>query len=167
MEIRIRQEAPADVPEIEAVTVAAFLNAPHAGHNEQRIVDALRQAGALTLSLVAEAGGVIVGHVAVSRVTISDGRIGWFGLGPVSVVPEFQRRGIGSFLMKEALRILRERGAAGCVLLGDPAYYGRFGFSADPTLILPDVPRGSFQALAFGPTVPRGIVSYHEAFDVP
>ena len=119
MNIEIRTETAADVPVIEAVTSAAFLNAPHTSHTEQYIVSALRRAGKLTISLVADVEGSVVGHVAVSPVSISDGALadgalGWCGLGPISVVPEYQRRGVGSGLMREALRILREQGAAGC-----------------------------------------------------
>lgn len=161
----IRNETSSDVSAIEAVTIAAFLNAPHTGHTEQFIVSALRKAGKLTLSLVADANGSIIGHVAVSPVSISDGAAGWFGLGPISVAPEQQGRGVGSRLMREALRILRKQGAAGCVLLGEPEFYGRFGFRADPTLILPDVPAEYFQAIAFDSSRPHGVVSYHEAFN--
>ncbi|MFX5839845.1 N-acetyltransferase, partial [Acinetobacter baumannii] len=81
----IRFEIPEDVVRIHALTAAAFLNAPHTDHTEQFVVDALRSANALTISLVAEEGGEIVGHVAVSPVSISDGSSGWFGLGPISV----------------------------------------------------------------------------------
>ncbi len=80
MEICIRNETPNDAAAIEAVTAAAFLEAPHTSHTEQFIVAALRAAGALSVSLVAEAEGAVVGHVAVSPVTISDGAIGWYGL---------------------------------------------------------------------------------------
>ena len=107
----------------------------------------------------------MIGHVAVSPVSISDGASGWFGLGPLSVVPEHQRRGVGSRLMDEALRILREHSAAGCVLLGEPGYYGRFGFQADPNLILPEVPPEYFQAISLDASRPHGTVSYHEAFN--
>lgn len=162
----VRSETPSDVAAIHAVTVAAFLHAPHTDHTEQFIVDALRKAGALTISLVAEDGGVVVGHVAVSPVSISDGSAGWFGLGPISVSPELQGRGIGSLLMQGALRLLRERGAAGCVLLGDSAYYSRFGFRPEPGLVLPDVPPEYFQTLPFGQSLPRGVVTYHAAFSV-
>jgi putative acetyltransferase len=165
MNIKIRTETAADVPAIEAVTISAFLNAPHTSHTEQIIVGALRKAGVLTISLVADAEGTVIGHVAVSPVSISDGAAGWFGLGPLSVVPEHQSHGVGSRLMHEALRILRERGAAGCILLGEPEYYGRFGFQADPNLILPDVPPKYFQAISLGTSRPHGIVSYHEAFN--
>jgi putative acetyltransferase len=66
--------------------------------------------------------------------------------------------------MRAALALLRERGANGCVLLGDPAYYRRFGFEAGRGLILPDVPPEFFQALSFGGALPRGEVTYHAAF---
>jgi len=165
MKIEIRKETTADVPRIEAVTISAFLNAPHTSHTEQYIVSALRNAGKLTVSLVADANGKVIGHVAVSPVTISDGASAWFGLGPISVRPEHQRRGVGSGLMREALRILREQGAAGCVLLGEPKYYSRFGFQVDPNLVLPHVPLGYFQAISFDSSRPHGTVSYHEAFN--
>jgi putative acetyltransferase len=165
MNIKIRHETAADAPAIEAVTISAFLNAPHTSHTEQFIVTALRKAGLLTISLVADAESTVIGHVAVSPVSISDGASGWFGLGPISVVPQHQRRGVGSRLMREALRILREHRAAGCVLLGEPEYYGRFGFQADPNLILPDVPREYFQAISLDSSRPHGTVAYHEAFN--
>jgi putative acetyltransferase len=160
----IRLEAPSDVAAIHAVTAEAFLHAPHTDHTEQFIVDALRRAGALSISLVAEIGSAVVGHVAVSPVSMSDGSIGWFGLGPISVSPDRQRQGIGTLLMQGALRILRERGAAGCVVLGAPSYYSRFGFRPGPDLVLPDVPPEYFQAVSFGPSRPRGVVTYHAAF---
>jgi putative acetyltransferase len=165
MSIEIRNETAADVAAIEALTAAAFLNAPHADHTEQFIVNALRNAGKLTISLVADAEGTLVGHVAVSPVSISDGATGWFGLGPVSVVPEHQGRGVGSRLVREALRMLREQGAVGCVVVGEPRYYSRFGFQADPKLTFPEVPPEYLQAIAFGSSRPHGIVSYHEAFN--
>lgn len=160
----VREESPADVAAIHAVTVAAFLNAPHTDHREQFIVGALRKAGVLSVSLVAEQAGRVVGHVAVSPVSISDGSSGWYGLGPISVVPELQGRGIGSLLMEAALRLLREKGAAGCVLLGDPAYYARFGFAVTPGVVLPDVAPEHFQVLPFGSSLPQGVVAYHESF---
>ena len=165
MKVEIRKETADDVPAIEAVTTSAFLNAPHTSHTEQFIVNALRKAGKLTISLVADSAGTVVGHVAVSAVSISDGAPGWSGLGPISVVPEHQRRGVGSRLMREALRILRDDGAAGCVVLGEPGYYGRFGFRVDPALVLPGTPSEYFQAVSFGSSRPRGIVSYHGAFN--
>jgi len=149
------------------VTTAAFLNAPHTSHTEQHIVNALRGAGQLAISLVAEADGTLIGHIAISPVAISDGASGWFGLGPISVLPQYQRRGAGSRLTREALQILRQRGAAGCVVLGEPGYYGRFGFAANASLVLPDVPPEYFQALSFDSSKAEGVVTYHEAFSDP
>jgi putative acetyltransferase len=165
MSITIRGETSADAPAIEAVTTSAFSGAAHTPHTEQYIVNALRSAGKLAVSLVAEADGVVIGHVALSPVSISDGTADWFGLGPISVLPQHQRRGIGSQLTREALRCLRGLGAAGCVVLGDPEYYSRFGFQADSNLVLPGVPPGYFQVMSFASSRPRGFVTYHEAFN--
>lgn len=163
--MKMRAEAAGDSEAIEAVTVAAFYGAPHTSHNEQHIVNALRRAGKLAVSLVAESDDTIVGHIAVSPVSISDGAAGWFGLGPVSVLPQYQRRGIGTLLVCEALRIIRGRGASGCVVLGDPEYYGRFGFRVNPDLGFPGVPPEYFQSVSFDSSRVRGIVSYHAAFE--
>jgi putative acetyltransferase len=163
--IKIREETAADWRTIEELTACAFLNAAHTSHTEQYVVNALRTAGKLAVSLVAEADGVVVGHIALSPVSISDGASGWFGLGPISVLPQHQRREVGSQLMREALRVLRHLGACGCVVLGEPEYYGRFGFQADPDLVLPGVPPEYFQALSLDSSRPRGIVTYHEAFN--
>ncbi len=165
MGVEIRSETSADVRKIEAVTTSAFLNAPHTSHTEQYIVNALRRAGKVSVSLVAVLDDALIGHIAISPVSISDGTSGWFGLGPISVLPQHQRRGIGSQLMREALRILREHGASGCVVLGYPEYYGKFGFRTDPSLALPGFPPEYFQALPFRSSKPRGTVTYHEAFE--
>ena len=163
--VAIRTERPADGAAIDEVTVEAFLQVPHGGRTEQLIVNALRRAGALTISLVAERDHHIVGHVAISPVVVSDHSPGWFGLGPVSVLPAWQRRGIGTRLIDQALASLRALGASGCVVVGDPAFYGRFGFAARPELVYPDLPPQYFQALAFNAPVPSGTVSYHDAFN--
>lgn len=165
LNVQIRSERSADANGIEAVIASAFLNAPYTSRTEQYIVNALRRTGKLSVSLVAEADGLLIGHVAISPVSISDGATGWFGLGPLSVLPPHQRQGVGSQLMREGLRILRERAASGCVVLGEPQYYGRFGFHADADLVLPGFPPRYFQAISFGSPTPRGTVSYHEAFE--
>ena len=164
MSIRIRKETPADVAAIEAVTVAAFQNAAHTSHTEQFIVAALRKTGQLSVSLVAEDNGTVIGHVAVSPVTISDSTAGWWGLGPVSVAPAYQRQGVGVQLMEQAIAELRGLGASGCVVLGEPGYYSRFGFKAESSLVLPGVPPEYFQAVLFSGSLPSGVVSYHESF---
>jgi len=163
--IQLRAESPHEASTIERVTAAAFLDAPHTSHAEQFIVNALRNAGQLTVSRVAVDGEVVVGHVAVSPVKISGEKGRWYGLGPVSVLPAYQRRGIGSALVMEALLVLSTTGAAGCVVLGDPGFYERFGFSANDTLRLPGVPPEYFLAVAFDDQIPKGTVSYHEAFE--
>lgn len=165
MNMIIRKEKPSDIESIEAVIVQPFLNAPYTDHTEQFIVRALREADALTISLVAEVQGNVIGHVAVSPVTISDGAKGWFGLGPISVMPDHQRSGIGSQLMRQAIEELQKLGASGCVLLGDPSYYSRFGFKPEANLVLPGLPAEYFNALSFGDSLPQGQVTYHEAFN--
>lgn len=162
--MQIRSETPLDADPIERVTIAAFKNADHTEHTEQFIVRELRNQRALAVSLVAEDCGVVIGHVAVSPVTISDGTKGWYGLGPISVMPEHQRSGVGTELMLHALNELQELRAAGCVVLGDPAFYSRFGFVAEESLVFPGVPSEYFQAILFKEPQPSGVVSYHEAF---
>lgn len=162
--MQIRSERPGDAGAIHALTREAFAEAPHSSHTEQYIVDALRDAGALAVSLVAEDADGIVGHVAVSPVQLSGGSQGWYGLGPFSVAPERQGQGVGSALMRAAIEALRARGAAGCVVLGDPGYYGRFGFRAEPRLRLAGVPAAYFQALLLEGGWPDAEVEYHAAF---
>lgn len=161
----IRPERVSDEAEIFALTRAAFAQATHASGTEQYIVNALRRAGALSLSFVAVDAGEVVGHIAISPVQISDGSPGWYGLGPVSVAPERQREGIGSRLIVAALDALKGMNANGCVPLGEPAYYGRFGFRSHEALVLPGVPAEYFQALSFSGRLPEGEVSYHQAFE--
>ncbi len=165
MQTIIRPEEPSDAEAIELVTVQAFKNGPHTDHTEQFIVRELRLAGALTVSLVAETKGQIIGHVAISAVRISDGVEGWYGLGPISVAPANQGQGVGKQLMERSLDQLRAVAANGCVVLGDPKYYGRFGFAPVAGLVLPRVPAEYFQALVMGSKIPQGEVSYHQAFE--
>ncbi|MFT4038892.1 MAG: N-acetyltransferase, partial [Thermomicrobiales bacterium] len=154
--MNIRPEVPADTAAIRTLTTAAFTGKPYSDGTEAAIVDALRAANALAISLVVEDAGAVVGHVAFSPVTI-DGQPGiWYGLGPVSVMPGRQRQGIGSALIREGLAQLRARGAGGCLLLGDPAYYGRFGFAADPALRYGAVDPRYFQMLRFSGDDPTG-----------
>jgi putative acetyltransferase len=162
----IRDERPADAAAITEVTVAAFAPLEISPHTEQHILTALRAAGALAVSLVAEAeaDGLLVGHVAFSPVVLSDGSDGWYGLGPVSVLPSYQGRGIGSALIREGLDRLRARGARGCCLVGHPGYYGRLGFVNPPGLGLEGVPPEVFFAIAFDGRMPRGHVTFHDAF---
>lgn len=160
----LRDETTADADAISGVTIAAFATMTISRHTEQFIVRALREAGALTVSLIAELDGRIVGHIAFSPVAISDGTGGWYGLGPVSVQPEFQRRGIGKALVNAGLARLKQLKAAGCCLVGHPEYYRKFGFQNVAQLVLEDVPADVFFALSFDGNMPRGKVTFHPAF---
>jgi putative acetyltransferase len=162
--IIIREEHTGDTGHIAKVTSEAFADHPHSDHTEQFIVDALRRSNALAVSLVAEVSGAVVGHIAFSLVAISDGSSAWYGLGPVSVIPDLQRHGIGQQLVVRGLEKLQARGAKGCVVLGEPAFYGRFGFARNPDIWLTGVPPEFFQSLPFGAEQVRGEVRYHAAF---
>ncbi len=162
----IRDEAPGDEAAIAALTEAAFRATPRGDGGESALVARLRAAGDLALSLVAQnVDRAIIGHAAFSRVTISDGTPDWYGLGPLSVIPLRQSAGIGSELIRAGLARLRRAGAQGCVVLGDPAYYGRFGFRHDPRLVYPGPPPAYFQALVLAGEPPAGVVRYAPAFD--
>lgn len=162
--MRIRSEIPADADAIGRVTTAAFADMAISNHTEQYIVAALRRAGALPVSLVAELDGEVVGHVAISPLRISDGSPGWYGLGPIAVLPGHHGRGIGSALMREGLARLKALGGRGCALVGSPGYYRRFGFRNIPSLVHEGIPQEVFLALPFGDEVPKGIVTFHEGF---
>ncbi len=166
MTISVRSETRDDIAAIHSLTEEAFRHAEHTSHTEQFITDALRNSGQLTISLVAIDQDQIVGHVAISPVALSDRTVGWYGLGPVAVSHSRRGEGIGSMLIRSALEKLRQRGAEGCVVLGNPEYYNRFGSQARSPLVLPGVPEGYFQALSFGEhTPPPTQVRYHESFD--
>lgn len=104
MTLEIREETEADIHAIEALTIAAFMNAPHTSHTEHFIVNALRKAAMLSVSLVGDDSDAVIGHVAASPV--SDGAPDWYGIGPLSVAPERQRHGVGSQLMRHVLLAL-------------------------------------------------------------
>lgn len=161
----VRDEEQRDLPAIAEIIREAFRNAAHSSGKEAQIVDILRRSDALTVSLVATEEEAVIGHIAVSPVSVASEE-GWYGLGPVAVRPEWQGNGIGSRLITEALGRVKERGAAACVVLGDPDFYGKFGFVHDPNVTYADVPPPYFQFLSFGSGSPRGRVAYNAAFDV-
>jgi len=162
--IVIRSETDADMSAITEVTIAAFKTLEISNHTEQFIIAALRVAKALTVSLVAEVDGRVIGHIAFSPVTISDGTRNWYGLGPVSVLPEYQRQGIGKALIREGLSRLKDMNAQGCCLVGHPDYYRKFGFKNMSGLVHEAVPQEVFFALSFDGHAPQGTVAFHEAF---
>lgn len=162
----IRKEQVGDHIAIAKVTAAAFADVEHSDQSEPQIVERLRDAGDLSLSLVAITGDVVVGHVAFSPVVIDGVSNGWFGLGPVSVDPAHQGRGIGSALIRNGLDRLRDGGARGCVVLGNPDYYPRFGFERDDGLRYEGAPAGYFMRLVFSASpAPTGRVDYAPAFE--
>lgn len=165
-DVHVRTEAPADVAAIRAVTEDAFREHPHSRQTEAQIVDALRRAHGMSLSLVAHCGGRVVGHAAFAPIGITGGATGWHSLGPLSVAPDAQGAGVGTALVWHGLRTLRQMGAAGCVVLGEPAYYGRFGFRSTPALRLEGAPPGCFLVRPFDRLIPLGTVHYHPAFDL-
>jgi putative acetyltransferase len=163
-DITIRSETAADIGAITTVTIAAFRTLEISNHTEQFIIEALRAADALTVSLVAEKDGRVLGHIAFSPVTISGGAPNWFGLGPVSVLPEHQREGIGKALIQEGLSRLKDMHAQGCCLVGHPDYYRKFGFTNTPGLVHEGVPPEVFFSLSFDGHTPQGTVAFHEGF---
>jgi putative acetyltransferase len=162
--VTLRNETSADASAISAVTIAAFHTLEISNHTEQFIIEALRAGNALTISLVAEIDGRIVGHVAFSPVSMSDGTPDWYGLGPVSVLPEYQRQGIGKALIRTGLAQLRGMHARGCCLVGHPEYYKKFGFDNVPSLVYEGVPPEFFLGIAFDGNIPQGAVTFHEGF---
>jgi putative acetyltransferase len=164
MDLDIRPESPGDHAAIYDLTKRAFAPMPYAGGDEQDLINKLRDTGALAISLVAELDGRIVGHVAFSPAFADDESEGWYALGPVSAEPELKHRGIGSAVIKAGLDMLRERDAAGCVLVGNPAYYSRFGFLPFPKLCPEGEPAEFFQILPLRVTEPTAVVRFHPLF---
>lgn len=164
LNITIRNETVSDIEAISEVTIEAFRTLAISQHTEQFIINALRDAHALTISLVAEIAGQVVGHIAFSPIVISDGSPNWYGLGPISVLPKYQKQGIGKSLIHKGLSLLKDLGAQSCALVGDPEYYKRFGFKNISGLTHEGIPPEVFLALPFGNIIPRGTVVFHEGF---
>ena len=165
--LTIRTETPEDIPAIYHINTAAFGRA-----NEADLVDALRQHNALTTSLVAVQDGQLVGHIALSPVTItsSTATIAGLGLGPMAVLPAYQRRGLGSQLVEAGLSACHNTPYGVVVVLGYPNYYPRFGFvPAKPVGIVweHDAPEEAFMVheLRGGALAQtRGVVKYRPEF---
>ena len=159
----IRPERSEDVEAIDAVHTAGFPTAA-----EARLVRLLREAGRLTVSLVAEVDGAVVGHVAFSPVATATGAEG-SGLAPIAVVPSHRRRGIAARLVETGLSASRSTGFGWAVVLGEPAYYGRFGFRPAGGFGLSDEYGGgdAFQAMELIPgalPIGAGLVRYAPEF---
>ena len=163
---RIRPEEPADFETMDHLLTVAFAFDAFSQQMEAKIVRRLRETGLLTVSLVAEFEGECVGQIAFSPITISDGTPDWHALGPISVDPRLQRRGIGRKLMKAGLEALQAKGSAGCVVLGEAEFYQQFGFMSMPELRLPGVHPHPFMAQHFSEKIPQGTVAYAAAFSL-
>lgn len=166
--MNIRPETPGDYAAIREINIAAFAVHPFSRQTEHLIVEGLRATGALALSLVAEsaAAGRVIGHIAFSPAPISGTDLGWHLLGPVAVLPDVQRLGVGSALVLAGLAELRARGASGCALVGDPAFYTRLGFRQAERLAYPGVPQEYVLCLPLSGPEPEGQIGHHPAFDV-
>ena len=163
--LKIREETPEDVDFITKITESAFKNHPYSSQTEHLIIQELRKDNSLSISLVAETENLlIIGHIGFSLVEISDKTLNWYGLAPISVLPQFQNQGVGKQLIKEGLRILKEKNAGGCVVLGSATYYQSLGFKHNINLQLKGVPQEFFLSLNFGISNPLGEVKYHPAF---
>jgi len=161
----IRDQTEADFASVHQLVIAAFKAMPYACGREPFIIDALWRTGAATTALVAEDAGAIVGQVAFSTVKIGGADVGWYGCGPLSVLPLRHRQGVGGALMRAGLERLRALGAKGCVLVGDPNYYRRFGFANSDVLRFPGVPPEFFMALRLAGETPSGDVAFDKAFE--
>ena len=162
----IRPEAPGDERPIHDLVKRAFAPMPFANGDEQDLVDTLRERGELALSLVAlDPAGAIIGQVAFSPATIDHAQCGWFQMAPVAVCPAVQHRGIGSALIREGIEQLRRSGANGVAVVGNPAYYERFGFAVTPDLVpLSDHDAPFFRAMRLEGSPPAGTLRYASAF---
>ena len=160
----VRPETDRDRDGIREVNLTAFKGHPYSQQTEHLIVEALRAADAWEVSLVAESDGEVVGHIAFSAAEIGGSTTGWFLLGPVAVQPARQGEGIGRALVETGLDALRSRGASGCVLVGDPAFYGRFGFRRYPGVAWRGVPDENVLCRLLSGEMPAGEVAHHPAF---
>lgn len=164
----IRAETPNDVAAIRLVNRPAF-----GREDEGALVDALREAGAVICSLVAEDAEQVVGHALYSPATLDDdGRLtAVAALGPVAVLPDRQRRGIGAALIRAGLDICREQGYGLAIVLGHSTYYPRFGFRPSRPLGIRwehDAPEEAFMVMELRPGAldgARGVVRYRPEFD--
>lgn len=164
----IRVEAPSDMLAIDALNKAVFPT-----HAEADLVASLREKGLITLSLVAcDDDGQVCGHALFSSVTIEGEDVGVQGLAPVCVTQAHQNQGVANQLIREGLEMLHELGYAGCVVLGDPKYYGRFGFQTSTLFGLQcqwEVPEEVFMALELEHGIfehHKGLVRFSEPFSV-
>jgi len=164
----LKNEQPEDIKRISQIQYTAFKDHPiHVAGSEpveHLIVERLRNANALTLSLLAEEEGKAVGHIAISPAVVGESSRGWYLLGPVGVCPEYQGKGIGSALIRETLFRMEDMSAEGVVLVGDPAFYKRFGFKNVPGITYEGIPAQFILTLPFTNRNTEGAIKAHKAF---
>lgn len=165
----IRPELETDYEVIRDIVAESFSSAPHTDGDEHNLIDRIRKTDDYIpgLSLVAVYDGHIVGHIMMSRIYVDDREA--LALAPLAVLPQFQGRGVGSRLVKEAHKLAMILGYEFSVVLGDPAYYSRFGYTTVSTfgVLAPfDVPESYFMVSKFNDNtlIPTGIVKYSKAF---
>lgn len=167
MNVVVREERPEDNESVREVNQLAF-----GSPTEANLVEELRRRGAVVLSLVAESDAQVTGHILFSPVVVHspDFRGSALGLGPMAVLPHYQRRGVGSLLVREGLRRCKAAGYSLVVVLGHPEYYPKFGFRPGHELGLCceyTVPPEAFMALELVPCtveVNQALITYHPAF---
>lgn len=169
----IRAEKTTDIEPINQLILLAFANHPHQDPNlgvtEHLIVQNLRQSAALTISLVAEYQAQIIAHVAFSPIQVNHQKSNYHVMAPVSVLPEFQNCGVGTQLIKNGLIKLQQFNSDGCVVLGDPEYYQRFGFHHNHKFSAKGAPKPYFMAQSFTDhhhLNNAAEITFHEAFTI-
>ena len=162
--IKLRPENKSDWGAIRTVTELAFKTVSYADGDEQDLIEVLRKSGSLSLSLVALDEGELIGQVSFSPAILSSGAGPWFALGPISVTPARHGEGIGSQLIKAGLSEISKRGALGCILTGNPAYYRRFGFALSPDNCPAKEPKEFFMVKLLGDEKPQGEFSFDAGF---
>ncbi len=160
----IRPETPQDYDAIRNVNIAAFAVHPYSKQTEHLIVEELRAAGALAVSLVAEIDGAVVGHIAFSLAKINGQECQWYMVGPVAVLPNYQKQGIGKTMVNAGIQEMQALQAKGCVLVGDPGFYSRFGFVHSDALTMEGIPPEYLLCLPLSKGIPQGEVEHHPAF---
>ena len=164
MTLEFRPEEPGEESAIHTLTKQAFAGRPYSDGDEADVIDALRRDGDLLLSLVALQDGEIVGQATYSEARLSNGAAGWMVLGPIAVDMSLQGKGIGRQLMERGEAMMRERGAHGITVLGDPKLYSRFGYQQHTALVLEGELGEYLQVKSFGAPVPDATLTYAPAF---
>jgi putative acetyltransferase len=162
--ISLRLESAADAPQIRKLLEASF-----PGHDEAGLVDNLRRQGDMVLSLVAEADALVIGHVLFSRVTVEGepGSSPALALAPLAVHPDYQHQGIGTRLVREGHACLAEMGETLSIVVGEPAYYSRFGYNHRRAARFESKYQSPYlMALSFGPAPWEGRLVYPRAFSL-